>query len=138
MSVWPKSLPVGPLLLGNEGALVSVSIEVDPHRLEALLEALAQILFPINPQIYHDAAIVYRYADGREETQDATLVEFPAYESRVEEVRRAVAGHGFDPASVAVTGMLDEIHTREPLEPVPPGVPYVARYRVKRKLVAAH
>ena len=69
MSVWPKPLPRGwgdtPSLSSSEGALVSVSISVDPHCLESLLEALAQVSFPINPQIYHDAAIVYRYADER-------------------------------------------------------------------------
>ena len=69
MSVWPKTLPVTtPSLSTAEGALVSVSIHAEPHCLESLLEALAQVSFPINPQIYHDAALVYRYADGREQT----------------------------------------------------------------------
>jgi hypothetical protein len=113
MSVWPSTLPVSPTLSGCEGALVSVSIDVDPRRLESLLEALAQTGFPINPQIYHDAAVVYLSADGREETQTATLVEFPAYEGRLDEVRNALNSHGFDPASIHATSMLDEIH-REP------------------------
>ena len=43
-------------LCGREGVLVSVSIHVDPRHLESLLEALAHLQFPINPQIYHDAA----------------------------------------------------------------------------------
>jgi hypothetical protein len=113
MSVWPHTLPASPSLSGREGALVSVSIDVDPRRLESLLEALAQTSFPINPQIYHDAAVVYLDADGREETQTATLVEFPAYEGRLDEVRNALDSHGFEPASVLATSMLDEIH-REP------------------------
>jgi len=83
---------------------------VDPRRLEPLLEALAQTSFPINPQIYHDAVVVYLHADGREETQTATLVEFPAYEARLEEVRTTLSSYGFEPASVLATSMLDEIH----------------------------
>ena len=55
MSVWPKLPPVTPSLSTAEGALVSVSIHAEPHCLESLLEALAQVSFPINPQIYHDA-----------------------------------------------------------------------------------
>ena len=55
MSVWPKILPSTPSLSGREGDLISVSINVDPRYLESLLEALAQVSFPINPQIYHDA-----------------------------------------------------------------------------------
>ena len=110
MSVWPNTLPASPSLSGREGALVSVSIDVDPRLLESLLEALAQTSFPINPQIYHDAAVTYLYADGHEETQTATLVEFPAYEGRLDEVRTALASHGFEPASVHTTSMLEEIH----------------------------
>ena len=113
MSVWPKTLPASPSLSGREGALVSVSIEVDPRRLESLLEALAKTSFPVNPQICHDAAVVYLAADGREQTRTATLVEFPAYEGRLEEVRNTLSSHGFEPASVHATSMLDEIH-REP------------------------
>ena len=124
MSVWPNTLPASPSLSGREGALVSVSIDVDPRRLESLLEALAQTGFPINPQIYHDAAVVYLSADGREETQTATLVEFPAYEGQLDEVRNALDSHGFEPASVLATSMLDEIH-REP---------QVARRRLRQQM----
>jgi len=126
MSVWPNTLPASPSLSGREGALVSVSIDVDPRLLESLLEALAQTGFPINPQIYHDAAVTYLYADGREETQTATLVEFPAYEGRLDEVRNALDSHGFEPASICATSMLDEIH-REP---------QVARRRLNRRMTA--
>ena len=66
MSVWP----VTPSLSTAEGTLISISIDVEPHSLESLLDALAQISFPVNPQIYHDAVMVYRYADGREEKFD--------------------------------------------------------------------
>ena len=40
-------------LSGSEGELVAVSVSVSPHDLEALLEGLACVDFPINPQIYH-------------------------------------------------------------------------------------
>jgi hypothetical protein len=95
MSVWPKLEPASPSLSGSEGALVSVSIGVAPRYLESLLEALAQLPFPINPEIYHGAA--------------ATLVEFPAYAGRLEEVRGALDAYGFDRSSLHVTSMLDEI-----------------------------
>ena len=123
MSVWPKVLPASPSLSGCEGALVSVSIDVDPRRLESLLDVLAQTGFPINPQIYHDVAVVYLSADGREETQTATLVEFPAYEGRLDEVRTALNSHGFEPASVHTTSMLDEIHREN----------HMARRRLKHR-----
>ena len=125
------------VLCGREGALVCVSIAVDPRHLESLLESLATLEFPINPQIYHEAAIVYRYADGREQSSATTLVEFPAYEARLAEVRRAVEAYGFSPDAVYVTGMLDEIHADGAVEPAPMGAPYVDRVRVKRRRAAA-
>ncbi len=136
MSVWPDTLPpqAAPLA-GSEGMLVSVSIDVDARYLESLLEALAQVSFPVNPEIYHEAAIIYRYADGQERAVDTTLVEFPAYASRLDEVRRALESYGFDPASLHVTGMMEEIHAEVPAEAGPTGAPYVASYRVKRRAV---
>ncbi len=125
------------VLCGREGALVSVSISVDPRHLESLLEALARLDFPINPQIYHDAAMVYRFGDGREQSVATTLVEFPAYEGRLGDVRRAVEAFGFDPDSVHVVGMLDEIHADGGEEPAPAGAPYVSRVRVKRRAMVA-
>jgi hypothetical protein len=138
MSVWPKALPATPSLSSSEGALVSVSISVDPHYLEALLEALSQVSFPINPQIYHDAAIVYRYADDREETESTTLVEFPAYAQRLDEVRGALRANGFDAACMEVTGMLEEIQSASQTEPAPPGSAWLSSYRVKRRTAAVH
>jgi hypothetical protein len=120
-------------LCGREGALVSVSISVDPRSLESLLETLAQLNFPINPQIYHDAALVYRYPDRHEETEATTLVEFPAYDVQLDEVRGALARFGFDPRSLYVTGMLDEIHDGHPEEPAPAGASYVSRVRMKSR-----
>ena len=138
MRVWPKPTPVNPALSGREGALVSVSISVDPRRLESLLEALAQVRFPINPQIYHDAAVVYVYADDRTETEVVTLVEFPAYGGQLDEVRAALSAFGFDPSSFQVTGMLDDIHAQAVHATAPPGAAYVSRYVLKHRTASVH
>jgi len=135
MSVWPKTASAGPSLSGSQGDLVSVSICVKPRDLESLLESLALVPFPINPEIYHDAAMVYRYGDGRESEEDATLVEFPAYASRLEEVRDALEARGFDRSSLHVTSMLDEIQTELATEP-PPAAPYVSCRHLKRRRTA--
>jgi hypothetical protein len=121
------------VLCGREGALVSVSINVDPRDLESLLEALAQVSFPINPQIYHDAALVYRFADDHEESEATTLVEFPAYEGQLQEISQGLAAFSFDPSCVHVNGMLDEIQATQPIEPAPAGSAYLGTYRVKRR-----
>lgn len=121
------------VLSTEEGQLLLVSIAVDPRRLEFLLETLAQLAFPVNPEIYHDAGMVYQYADGREEWQTATLVEFPSYGGHLEEVREALARAGFSPDCVHAIDMLDEIHSGRIAEPAPAGSGYVARYRVKSR-----
>ncbi len=133
MSVWPKTLSVTPALSTAEGALVSVSIHVEPHCLESLLEALALVSFPINPQIYHDAALVYRFADGHTKTESITLVEFPAYEGRLDEVRQSLQSFGFEADCIHAIAMLDEIQSDLQPEPAPKGAAYVSRYRVKRR-----
>ena len=117
-------------LCGREGALVSVSISVDPRHLESLLEALAQLDFPINPQIYHDAALVYRFPDDHEETRG----DHPGGVSGIRGAPRTKCGvrsaqFGFDPSSLHVTGMLDEIHAERSEEPAPAGAAYVSRSR---------
>jgi len=96
MSVWSSAVPATLPLLGSEGALISVSISVEPPRLEALLDALAHLDFPVNPQIYHDAG-------------PGTIVEFPAYEKRLPEILGLLETCGFPAESVAATGMLDSI-----------------------------
>ena len=138
MSVWPKPFAAIAPLSGSEGELVSVSVCVDPRRLESLLEALASIPFPINPQIYHEAAEVKRFADGSETIDDVTLVEFPAYDGRLEEVRQALAANGFDPAGVRVSGMLDEIQTREPGQQQGPGSGSLVSRRIRNKGAYVH
>ena len=96
MSVWPKTVPEHLSLPDSEGALVSVSIQVAPRHLELLLEALALIEFPINPQIFHEAG-------------PGSLVEFPAYENHIDQVYRALQAFGFERDCVRVTSMLDAI-----------------------------
>lgn len=137
MSVWPEILPETSLE-GREGVLVSVSIAVKPRLLESLLETLAHISFPINPQIYHDAAIVYHYPGDRDETEGTTLVEFPAYAGQLEEVRQALDGFGFGSTAMQVSSMLAEIHEKSPSEPAPAGAAYVSREWRKHRGVAAH
>jgi len=82
------------VLSGREGELVSVRVSIEPRLLEDLLECLAAVRFPVNPQIYH----------GR-----PTVVEFPAYELRIEELRLLLQRAGFDEASVQIYPMLEAI-----------------------------
>jgi hypothetical protein len=97
MSVWSTAVPTSLPLAGAEGALVSVSVSVEPRRLEQLLDALAQLEFPINPAIYHDGP--------------ATLVEFPAYENRLPEIRQMLESRGFPAACMNATAMLEQLHS---------------------------
>ncbi len=99
MSVW-QSLHSGSALCGSEGELVSVSISVDPRELEALLEALAQVDFPVNPQIYH--------AEGQSPGA-CTTVEFPAYMGCLPQVQTALESAGQDSAAIRVRGMLEAL-----------------------------
>jgi len=130
MSVWPSAAAApAPSLSSREGDLVLVSINVIARDLESLLEALARVDFPINPQIYHDAEMVYRFSDGRERSEPTTLVEFPAYAGRLREVSDALAAFEFDPGCISVTGMWEELHAESAPEPAPPGSGYVSRRR---------
>ena len=79
-------------LFGSEGELVSLSIAVEPRLLEDLLEALASLSFPVNPELSHRPAQV--------------TVEFPAYQGRVDEVREALASSGFETGRLRATGAL--------------------------------
>ena len=129
MSVWPPS-PAA-TLAGAGGALVSVSIDVEARDLESLLEALARVSFPVNPQIYHEAAMILVYPDGSQETQPVTLVEFPAYSEQLPELREALSSFGFDPERAQITDMLSEIHTDLSQEPLRAGAAHPIRYRRK-------
>jgi hypothetical protein len=76
-------------LFGREGELICLSIATEPKLLEELLEALAVLDFPVNPQLYHRTAEV--------------RVEFPAYSSQVGRVRDALAAEGFPPDRIQVS-----------------------------------
>jgi hypothetical protein len=132
MSVWPVLVPESSLS-GREGALVCVSIAVEAADLEALLEALARLDFPVNPQIYHEAEMVYVYEEGREEVRPITLVEFPAYVGQVETVDKALEGSGFARNSIQLTSMLDQIHQECTPQPAPPGAEYQSSFRRKSR-----
>jgi hypothetical protein len=81
-------------LSGSEGELIQIRVATEPKRLEELLDCLASLSFPINPQIYHGVP---------------TVVEFPAYQSRLSEVSDAIRVHGFDPTGICVSTMLQAI-----------------------------
>jgi hypothetical protein len=94
MSVWPTSSPAHAPLSGREGELIQVQIRTEPRLLEDLLECLASVPFPINPQIYHGLP---------------TIVEFPAYERHLYEVRDALRSFGLDSSALRVSSMLEAI-----------------------------
>ncbi len=83
------SLPPEAALFGREGELVSLTVTTEPKHLEDLLEALASLDFPVNPQLYHRPAEV--------------LVEFPAYSSQVEQVRDALLLQGLAGGGIQVS-----------------------------------
>jgi hypothetical protein len=83
------SLPPGTALFGRDGELISLAVPVEPKFLEKLLETLASLDFPVNPQLYHGSAKI--------------VVEFPAYSSQVDQVREALTRGGFDAASIQVS-----------------------------------
>lgn len=127
MSVWPSLVDSRHALAGSEGTLNSIVVHVEPRYLEALLDALAQLSFPINPQIYHDASVEYVYANGRREVEPTTLVEFPAYDNRLQGVREALASYGLPADALHVTDMLEGLHSDILQEPAPAGAEYVSR-----------
>lgn len=136
MSVWP-SLSPSPALHGSEGELVSISVTVEPRDLEDLLEALATQEFPINPQIYHDAVVVYVAQDGAERRERSTLVEFPAYAEWVPKIRGVLVACGFESGAISVASMLDQIHGGDRTEPASPGAAYACRMLRKSAPLAA-
>ena len=127
MSVWPSaSVTASSLALcGSEGELLCAAICVAPRRLEDLLEALARSQYPINPQIYHDGVLQYHYADGHEEIEPATVIEFPVYPEWLSEIRALLAERDFSRDALHVTGMLEELHSTGAVSAsAPPGAPW--------------
>jgi hypothetical protein len=86
------SLPAESALFGREGELISLSIATEPRLLEDLLEALASLDFPVNPQLYHKASEV--------------RVEFPAYSLQIERVRETLHREGFDAGNLEISRAL--------------------------------
>jgi hypothetical protein len=93
MTSGPSPAGAAPALFGQEGELVLLRVAVEPRLLEDLLEALARLDFPVNPQLYHRPAQV--------------TVEFPAYSARVDEVRDTLQRHGFSAASLDMASGLE-------------------------------
>jgi len=93
MSVW-HGYAAAPVLSGSDGELVSVQVSVKPRELEDLLECLAALSFPVNPEIHHGVP---------------TTVTFPAWESSLREVTEVLKAYGFDPRALHVRAMLEEI-----------------------------
>ena len=87
MGIWPSN-GIAPALIGSEGELVLLHISVEPRLLEDLLEVLARLDFPVNPELYHQP--------------NAVTIEFPAWSGRVDDVRSVLRLCGFDPACLGV------------------------------------
>jgi len=81
-----------PGLFGLEGELVSLRIRVEPKHLEDLLEALALLDFPVNPQLYH--------RPGSSNCGVSGLFRPPG------EVGDAIRNHGFKQESLEVSRIL--------------------------------
>jgi len=83
MSVRTSSAGTAPALIGSEGELVLLQISIEPRLLEDLLDVLSRLDFPVNPDLHHKP--------------NAVTVAFPAWSSRVDEVRKVLKVYGFDP-----------------------------------------
>ena len=84
-----------PALHGAEGELVYVKVNVPSRSLEHLLDALARLDFPINPEIRHG------FPD--------TTVEFPAYDTRAGAIERVLRAAGIVGARIELSDMLRAI-----------------------------
>ena len=92
VSVWNGSaFPLPSFLSGSEGELVSVRIAVHPRGLEDLLDCLAGLPFPVNPEIRHGVP---------------TTVECPAWASSLARVEDALRSAGFEADAICVRPML--------------------------------
>jgi hypothetical protein len=104
MSSWSSSHAAPSSLSGSEGELVCLRIAVEPRALEEVLETLAGVSFPVNPQIYHPSENASQH--------HRTVVEFPAYSGQLKEVRTALSRAGFEPGVLEVRSMLERIGYR--------------------------
>ena len=92
MSESPNFSPAS--IVGPEGELFTVTVSAEPRRLEALLDALASLSFPVNPEITHGSPGA------------PVSVGFPAFEVRLAEVRDALAPLGIGPGSIDARAVL--------------------------------
>ena len=92
MSILPEPSTV---LRGSEGDLVFVRVRVNSRSLEKLLESLAGLDFPINPEIRHG------FPD--------TWVEFPAYDKHVRAIETLLRRSGFTGATIELANVLSAI-----------------------------
>lgn len=81
-------------LISPNGELVSLRLEVESNSLENLLESLAELSFPVNPDIDHQSMPV------------SVAVEFPAWETQIPEVRRTLRQGGFGNTTLQVRSAL--------------------------------
>ena len=129
MSVGPEPLVRATLaapvsLASAEGELLAVRISIEPRWLEKLLDALAHLEFPISPQIYHQAALRYIYADGHERWEPTTTVEFPAYARWLPSLQGTLEQAALPGARLAARSMLEDLKADCEIQPGPAGSPY--------------
>ncbi len=74
------------LSLPEAGELVMLRVVVTASQLEDVLETLAELPFPVNPDLRHQGM--------------ATAIEFPAYSGQLDAVRSALAAHDLDLESI--------------------------------------
>ena len=87
--------PVSSAIRGRDGDLVSVRIPTDVRHVEDLLEILATAGFPLNPQLYHRVSDV--------------VVEFPAWECQLPQLRAHLEAVGFAADAIRVCGPLEPL-----------------------------
>lgn len=93
MSVWPVLAKESvPTLHTTEGELVCVRLFAESRSLEDVLDVLASVPFPVNPEIRHGSPF--------------TTVEFPAYVNRLRDVRDALDGAGLFECRMEAANML--------------------------------
>jgi hypothetical protein len=89
--------PISASLSSRDGELILVRHTITSHLLERLLEVLAELPYPINPQLYHGCPTIL-----------TTTVEFPAYESWTPAIRAALQQRAL-PTNFTTRPMVEEL-----------------------------
>jgi len=92
MGVSVNPVCVTPVLAGRDGELLLVRLRIPAPQLENVLDSLATLPFPINPELHH----------GFPES----TIEFPAYALRTADIRTALNAAGLSGIHVEVAPML--------------------------------